>query len=110
VVEDDVTEAGVEVAEGLVAEPVCDGRRDPRRTGHLAEIVDVRGVVDAVLVEQVQAHDVPVHVDRTALLHLEHPPGSDPGVRAYRIEPEVDGDPVSAHLTLLLLEWISTTS
>src|SRR5215471_10822434 len=42
-------------------------------------------------VEIGERHDPPLDLHRPDLLHLQHPPGGDPGPRAHRIEPELHG-------------------
>jgi hypothetical protein len=97
VVEDPRAERRVEIAEHALATALRHGRRDPGGSCDVEEVCDVGPVVLAALVEKVEAHDVPPDVQPPVPLDLDQPAGSDPGVRADRVKPEVDLGGVRAH-------------
>src|SRR5689334_13439196 len=86
---DSTTHRGVERTEDLVTVLGCGSDRHPDRAPGLLQSPAIVLVDILVLVEDAEAHHMEVHIDRPDLLHLENPPGSDPGERTGRVEPEV---------------------
>src|SRR5690606_18251706 len=86
-------EDGVGVpAVARLAGPLLRRDRDPDRSPPALEhaLVVLRELIPS-LVQDREAHHVPLGAHRPYLLHLEHPARGDPRPRALRIEPEVGG-------------------